>query len=270
MSGQPWYRHNPRDFLDGVVGMTPDLIGAYIVTLDLIYARGGPIPNDARWLSGMMGCSTRAASSLVSQLIERGKLHLIDGNLSNERARNELETSAKLARNAAETGAKGGRTRAENERQRNKNNDVGQGTLNQYREDKIREEVRVSNDTLSARAKPKRALRCPDDWQPSPLPPALACEVAAMPPGWVERQLAGMRDWSASSPKGAKLDWDATWRGWLRREIERASENGTSGNRPLGGTGQGLLLARPTGTPRQQAVAEILADLERGGYAGPH
>jgi uncharacterized protein YdaU (DUF1376 family) len=113
MSGQPWYRHNPRDFLDGIVGMTPDLIGAYIVCLDLIYARGGPIPNDARWLSGTMGCSTRAAASLVSQLIDRGKLVNENDHLTNERALTELVISEKNARNAAETGAKGGRTKAE-------------------------------------------------------------------------------------------------------------------------------------------------------------
>lgn len=152
MSGQPWYRHNPRDFLDGVVGMTPDLIGAYIVTLDLIYARGGPIPNDARWLSGMMGCSTRAATSLVERLVYMGKLHLADGSLSNERARNELETDAKRARNAAETGANGGRTRAENEAKANKINGPRQGAPNQYREDKIREEKKEdSASALSAR-----------------------------------------------------------------------------------------------------------------------
>ncbi len=101
MSGQPWYRHNPRDFLDGIVGMTPDLIGAYIVTLDLIYARGGPIPNEPRWLGGVMGCSSRAATSLVDRLIAGGKLSLVDGKLSNVRAENEL--AAEYARDAIPT-----------------------------------------------------------------------------------------------------------------------------------------------------------------------
>ena len=153
MSGQLWYRHNPRDFLDGIVGMTPDLIGAYIVTLDLIYARGGPIPNDARWLSGAMGCSTRAAASLVERLIGIGKLHLNGGLLNNKRARNELETDAKRARNAAETGANGGRTRAENLAKANEINDVAQGSLYQYREEENRVEKKEdSANALSASA----------------------------------------------------------------------------------------------------------------------
>ncbi len=82
MSGQAWYRHYATKFLDGVVGMPPDQIGAYIVVLDLIYARGGAIPNDTRWLSGHMGCSTRAAGALVLRLIQRGKLSLNEEKIS--------------------------------------------------------------------------------------------------------------------------------------------------------------------------------------------
>lgn len=109
MSGQSWYRHNPRDFLDGVVGMSPDMIGAYIVCLNLIYARGGPIPFEPRWLSGCMGCSTRQATALVQRLIDAGKLTDIGGQLTNERAASELQDQAERSAKLAENGAKGGR-----------------------------------------------------------------------------------------------------------------------------------------------------------------
>lgn len=90
----------------------------------------------------------------------------------------------------------------------------------------IREPKEDNAKALSCETKPKRrASRCPDDWQPKPLPAELAASVDAMPPGWIERQLAGMRDWSKSSPNGAKMDWDATWRGWVRRELEKVTSN---------------------------------------------
>ncbi len=33
-------------------------------------------------------------------------------------------------------------------------------------------------------------------------------------------EIAKMLDWSVSAPKGAKLDWPATWRSWLKRRSE--------------------------------------------------
>lgn len=151
MSGQPWYRHNPRDFLDGIVGMTPDLIGAYIVTLDLIYARGGPIPNEQRWLGGVMGCSPRAATSLVNRLVEAGKLHLIDGKLTNDRASFEIENAASFARKQVENGAKGGRTRTENDAKVNNIKAKGQATLKPIHNSTEDKKEDSSNELSSAR-----------------------------------------------------------------------------------------------------------------------
>ena len=31
--------------------------------------------------------------------------------------------------------------------------------------------------------------------------------------------LDAFRDWAASSPKAVKIDWDATFRSWVRREV---------------------------------------------------
>lgn len=141
MSGQAWYKHNAQDFINGVIGLGPDAIGAYIIVLDLIYARGAPIPNDARWLGGILGCSTRMAGALVLRLIEAGKLVEIDGELSNPRADFELENGAKNARNLAEWGARGGRKRAEIARAAKENNDIGQAGLKpRLQADKIRED----------------------------------------------------------------------------------------------------------------------------------
>jgi hypothetical protein len=38
-----------------------------------------------------------------------------------------------------------------------------------------------------------------------------------------------MRDWAASSPKASKLDWDSTFRNWLRTTISDAKR----GRRPV-------------------------------------
>ena len=141
MSGLPYYKRYPRDFLDGVQGMGPELIGCYTVILDLMYARDDDfLRRDDRHLAGILGCSIRKARTLTNQLIERMKLaETADGFIVNSRAKSEL----KLARNHREMCVKGGRN--------GKPTQQNQTLRRKHKEtDKIREEkykkVSASND----------------------------------------------------------------------------------------------------------------------------
>lgn len=72
----------------------------------------------------------------------------------------------------------------------------------------------------------KRGCRLSVDWQPMPLPPDIAAS-----PDLIGRELARFRDYWASAPgaKGVKLDWDATWRNWMRKAMETQHGNGHMG-----------------------------------------
>jgi uncharacterized protein YdaU (DUF1376 family) len=169
-AGLDWYKHEPRAFLDGVQGLGPDVIGAYIVLLDLIYARGGETRRDDRHLSGILGCSIRMATSLTDKLLDLGKLS-VDGDLiTNSRAKSD----AKLARNGYETRSKSQRERRENEAETNKINALEDkaetSALNRI--DKIREEKEPegskeaggkppSTDLIPAVAKPPKPSEPP-------------------------------------------------------------------------------------------------------------
>lgn len=104
-----WYKREPQAFLRGAQGMGPEMIGAYAVILDILYARGGDMPRDDRHLSGVLGCSIRKARSLTDAIIAAGKIQIVDGKIINERAsiefemrRNQRETSVKQSRNSRE------------------------------------------------------------------------------------------------------------------------------------------------------------------------
>ena len=79
-------------------------------------------------------------------------------------------------------------------------------------------------------AKPqRRATRLTATFSPSP-----SMREFAKSHGMTDREIDAegetMRDWSLSSPAGAKLDWEATWRGWIKRRKQqpaRASPNGS-------------------------------------------
>lgn len=96
MNGLPYYKAYPRDFIEGTIGMPFELKGAYRLVLDLIYMQGGRLPDDPRYISGLLGCSVRAWNGYRAKLIEMGKLRIIGEFLTNYRADKELESLAKL------------------------------------------------------------------------------------------------------------------------------------------------------------------------------
>jgi uncharacterized protein YdaU (DUF1376 family) len=101
----PYYKRFPRDFLDGSIGMSLEVKGAYAIVLDLIYMRDGRLPDDARFIAGQLGCSVRKWSAIREELIARGKLKVESGIISNFRADYLLEETRKYRDKMAENAA---------------------------------------------------------------------------------------------------------------------------------------------------------------------
>ena len=99
-----WHKRYHDDALNGYMGLTPSERGIYTTCLDLIYSRGAPLAWDGaegeRWLAGWCGCSTRLLRPVIQKLIEKGKLRLLDGMLSNDRAMSELGRARRAERPA--------------------------------------------------------------------------------------------------------------------------------------------------------------------------
>jgi len=139
-----WYKRCGADFIHGTMMLSLEEKGAYSLCLDLIYDRGGPIPDDARWLSGVCGVSMRKWSALRQRLLDLGKLEADNGFLSNPRADLEIVSAELSSRERAETGAKGGRKRAENAVQSKEINGLAKAELKpkeKIREDKKEDEA---------------------------------------------------------------------------------------------------------------------------------
>lgn len=102
MNGLPYYKAYPRDFIEGTIGMSFELKAAYRLVLDLIYMQGGNLPDDARYISGLLGCTMRKWNVLRDELISIGKIEITGEFLTNKRAVIELETLAKLQEKQSE------------------------------------------------------------------------------------------------------------------------------------------------------------------------
>jgi len=102
------YRHYPRDYIQHVQGLGPDVIGAYTILLDLMYVHGGSAPRDHRHLAQILGCSTRRAGRLIDRLLEAGKIEQRGERLTVDGVEAEVEHGRQLQEQRSQAGQIGG------------------------------------------------------------------------------------------------------------------------------------------------------------------
>jgi uncharacterized protein YdaU (DUF1376 family) len=95
-----------------MVGLTLEERGAYVTILNLIYARGGPVPEDEWWITSQLACTKRAWLKLRAALILKGKLFAVSVNgapsLMNERAADEIAQREEISESCSVRGVLGG------------------------------------------------------------------------------------------------------------------------------------------------------------------
>ncbi len=111
------------DWLAGTMDLTLEEEGGYIRICALIYSKGGPIPDNDRWLAGMCRVSTRRWRKLRHSLIGKGKITVMDGLIHQQRCEFELNRMAERSQKQAENVAKRWRKSAESEPKVNREND---------------------------------------------------------------------------------------------------------------------------------------------------
>lgn len=203
MNGLPYYKRYPRDFIEGTIALPFEVKTTYAFILDLIYMQGGTLPDDPRYIAGLLSVSVRKWNSLRQQLIDYGKIQVSGEFLTNYRAIIELESLAKVQDK-----------QRENRSRPNKNKDLQ--TPRSHHTDTDTDKKEDTN--VSSK---KRGQRLPEDWR--------------LPKAWGEWAVAqGLDDFSArregerfadywhgvSGARGAKMDWQATWRNWVRKALD--------------------------------------------------
>lgn len=70
----------------------------------------------------------------------------------------------------------------------------------------------------------RKGARLPEGWKPNTALIAYAEKELGLSRSFLARETEAFRDYWRAAPgqKGVKLDWDATWRNWMRRTAERA------------------------------------------------
>ena len=216
-----FYKMDPAAWDFGTTNLSLEEEAAYLRIVNAIHKHDQPLPDNDRVLAGMFRCSTRKARALVAALVAAGKIQNVDGKIINEKAISDLVHRGLVSSSRAESGAKGGRTRAENYAKALENKDQAQAIASSRIEEN-REEKEEANASSQ-----KRGSRLPPDWR---LPKA--CGEWAVSEGLSEAdtRIEGekFKDyWTGlAGSKGVKLDWQATWRNWVRKAISDRQKPG--------------------------------------------
>ncbi len=208
MSNRAWMPLHIGDYLADTGHLTATEHGAYLLLI-MHYWQNGCLPENDRVIA-------RIAKLSPEQWEEsRDMLAMLFGpNWTHKRIDAELSKADEIIekrRAAAEAryGKVKGTSSANAMQMDSKCSDTGVPPTTNNQSSSLRSED-------EARQPRKRAQRMPDDFDPDldfAVGEGLTLSEA-------KAEVAKMRDWSKSSPNGAKLDWPATWRSWVRRIAE--------------------------------------------------
>jgi len=211
-----WYKHDIPDWMDATEDLDAECYRAFHVIVQLIMVNEKPIRNNERGISGRCRQSLRTYRRVIKELVEKKLIAVESGRIQNLRASIELK---KIDESRLRSG-RGGKARAKSL----KDNDAAQVPLQKNHAEKTREEKkREDSKNLDSRSPAPggaaRASRLPDDWKPGAEDIA---EAKAKLGSNASREFQKFRDYWKAQPgqRGVKLDWDATWRNWVRKAEE--------------------------------------------------
>lgn len=214
----PYYPMYPRDFYEGTLQMSLECKGAYIMLLNLMYTRNGPVADEPGYLARYVGCSIRKWQKLRLEMIGLGKITVENGFIRNSRADQELLKRVSYQDQKRENRSNPNKIKAEKSRSRG-----GRAKPEPDTEPVEKEEANASSQKPGAkgsRLPPDWAL--PDDW----LADANSIALKAKQPlseQEIRNESDKFRDYWVGRPGagGRKSDWRGTWRNWVRSGLDR-------------------------------------------------
>jgi len=240
----PYVPFYTSDFLAGTSGMTAATKGVYITLLCLIYEAEAPLPQQWDTLARRCGCTLPAFKKAIQAMVDDGKIDVLDEGIWSQKVEKHIARRGDR-RSSAKAAAKT-RWKKTQQKQGKADATASDPQCQPEPEPKVKEDTNVSSK--------KRATRLPRDW-------VLPREWGewALSEGWPEEvvrvEAEKFRDYwiGVGGQKGTKLDWQATWRNWIRNsKAPRVVQGGQNGNRNHGTDRlQRIVSAAAGGTSRQ-------------------
>lgn len=220
----------PHDWLLDTSRLEPADRGNYIQILMLIYAKGGAIENDPKWISGSCGCSSRMVSASILRLFQMGFITISDEKISQKRAEKELN----FKRTHLENSANGARVSNENKSQSSKNSDIGRGDtknpLSAPTPTPTPTPISKSEEIDIESIPSARSYKIAFDFDMLTFtgiePEKMAFWKEAYPAVEIEREIKGASAWLIANPKNRKSNYEKFLTNWFSKRQDKAPATG--------------------------------------------
>lgn len=178
---------------------------------------------DETKLARMVGESVEAVTEWLSELREADVFSTRKNGVIYSR---RMEKDENKRRKARENGKKGGNPSL------SKQTAIDQSVKGEVKTQKP--EARSQKIPSVSKDARKRASRLPENWT---LPVDWLGDGFALglPESFIRDEGERMANWSRGSPNGAKLDWRATWKNWIKREAPKHDAKSSNTDRHRAG-----------------------------------
>jgi uncharacterized protein YdaU (DUF1376 family) len=180
---------------------------AYRRLLDMYYDSESPIPTDIDWVSRRLRLGSDVVMSVLTDMFEPTEKGWV-----NKRADAEIQAYHAFKLKQQTNGKRGGRPK------KTQAKPTGNPEVTQQEPKKSLTTNHKPITIVEAKQPQSRGTRLPADWKPSD--DQIAFCKAERPDLHPMATGDRFRDYWIAQPgsKGVKLDWDATWRNWVRAE----------------------------------------------------
>ena len=211
-------------YLADTTHLTTEEHGAYLLLLAAMWRRNGSVPDDDKDNARIVGLSIGKWRKFKVRVA--GLLTFENDEITQKKLQKTWKKIQETAQKNRENGAKGGRPRSK------ENNDLvkANGSVSDNPNETLHNQSNLTDkkepNGSSKVTSSKKGSRLPEDWV---LP--LSLGQYAIDQGLnelqVRREAEKFRDYWISVPgaKGVKLDWDATWRNWVRKAADHQKTN---------------------------------------------
>lgn len=213
-----YYRRYMADYGSKTASLSLAEHGAYNLLLDICYSTEKPLPAAYealyRLCRAMSKAEQEAVKSVADQFFSIGK----DGLRHNQRADDEIAKAQATIAKQRESGVESAKKRwSTDESTDGSTHNLTNGSAIQPPTSNLQPPNPKPQRKAEA-AQRSRGSRLPTDWLPSEILQAWAAKER--PDLNLPTTISKFRDFWAAAPgsKGVKLDWDATFRNWVRNE----------------------------------------------------
>lgn len=220
-----YYKFNIKDWTRDTAHLSVEEEGVYRRLLDHYYESEKPIPQETKPVIRRL----RLAGHEEAVGIVLGEFFTLEEDgFHHRRCDEEIAKYHSKASASRSNGSRGGRPKKPGENppgyEGEPNHNLNQEPLTINQEPEDQKQCAANATPGQAEPKPdgrKRGTRLPDNWA---LSPELAAWAKAERPELDERMVQAMADsfrdfWISKTGKDAtKLNWDATWRNWVRNQ----------------------------------------------------